>query len=112
MNIFKILIICLLSTIVIELLFALLLGVRKKIDIVNIILVNILTNPIVSTLPLFINIRYGIKARNITLVVLEVATVLIEGFIYKKYLNYKKINPYLLSFILNCASYFLGLIIL
>ena len=112
MNIFKIIIICLISTIIIELLFALLLGIRKRIDIVNAILVNILTNPFVSSLPLFINVRYGVRARNITLAILEVVTVLIEGYIYKKYLNYKKINPYFLSLILNCASYFIGLIIL
>ena len=101
----------LLSTIIMEMFFAFVLRVKKWKDYLNIILVNILTNPIVNAVPFYMNIKYGVTYRNISLFVLEILTVLEEGFIYSKYLNYKKINPYLLALILNICSYFIGVII-
>ena len=102
---------CLLSTIIIELLVAFILKVRDKKDILNIILVNITTNPLLVTTTTYINIIYGLKYRNILIYPFEILVVLVEGLVYKKYLKYKKINPYLLSFILNVSSYLIGLII-
>lgn len=102
---------CLLCTILIEVVVAKILKVKEKQDFLNIILVNIITNPIVVTMPIFVYLLYGYKYEIITLYMLEIFTVFIEGFIYKKVLNYKKINLYLLSFILNMFSYLLGLII-
>ncbi len=104
----KIMIICLLSTILIETLFSFILGVRKKKDYLNIILVNIITNPIVVLVPTILGIYCGLKYRNICLLCLELFTVFIEGFIYKKVLSYDKNNPYVLSLILNLMSYFIG----
>ena len=104
----KIMIICLLSTIIIETFFAFLFKIRKKKDLLNIILVNVITNPIVVIVSIYIGLRYGLVYRNISLIILEISTVIIEGFIYYKYLDYKKINPYLLSFLLNLLSYFIG----
>ena len=46
-NLPLILVRCLLLTIIIELVVALILSVRDKKDILNIILVNVLTNPVV-----------------------------------------------------------------
>ena len=43
----KVLIVCLLSTIIVEVIVSLLLKVRDKKDILNIILVNIMTNPLI-----------------------------------------------------------------
>ncbi len=106
----KVMVISLTITLVIEVGLALILRYRGK-DIVNIILVNILTNPLLNSIIVAVNYYYGIKARNITLYVLEVIVVLIEGFIYWKYLNKRKINGYLLSLILNISSYGLGLLI-
>ena len=101
---------CLILTILIETLVAFILGYRKK-DLLNIILVNIITNPIVVTIPVYFNIKYGINERNISLIILEIITLFTEGFIYKKYLNNKRINPFILSLLLNLASYCLGLFI-
>ena len=101
---------CLILTIIIEVGIAIILGYRKK-DLVNILLVNIITNPIVVTIPLYINVNYGLSKRNITLLMLEILTVFAEGFIYKLYLKNKKINPYLLSLILNVSSYLIGVVI-
>ena len=102
---------CLLFTIIIEIILAIILKVKDKKDILNILLVNIMTNPIVVSLPVFINIRFGLFERNITVLILEIFTVLIEGKIYSKYLKFKKINPYALSLILNLCSYIIGDII-
>lgn len=104
-------IICLTLTVIIEIVLAIVFGLREKKDIINVILVNFITNPIVSTVPFFFNIFYGLYYRNIVLFILEILTVIIEGFVYNKYLSFKKINPYMLSLLLNVGSYFIGNII-
>jgi hypothetical protein len=103
--------ICLSLTIVIEVLVALLLKVRNKKDILNIVLVNILTNPLLVSLTNLISINYGLELAYISLFTFELLAVFVEGFIYKKYLEYDKINHYLLSAILNLISYLAGLLI-
>lgn len=99
---------CLLLTIIIELIIALIIGVRDKKDVINVILVNVITNPIVVLLPIIIYIKFGYTFEKISLYILEVLTVLLEGLIYKKVLKYKKINPFLISLILNLASFLIG----
>lgn len=99
---------CLILTIIIEIVVAVFLKVKNKKDFLNIALVNILTNPIVVSVPVFFNIKYGVLERRIGLVVLEILTLIVEGTIYKKYINFKKINPYVLSLILNLSSYLIG----
>ena len=110
-KILTILISCLLCTIIIELSVSILLGVRNKKDIINIVLVNVVTNPIVVLFPYIIGLRYGNSPRYIVLFILEILTFIFEGCIYKKYLKYNKINSYILSLILNIMSYFIGNII-
>lgn len=99
---------CLLITIVIEVIIGIICGVRKKKDILNIVLVNIFTNPLVVSIPVFITVYVSFKARVPVLIILELFAFVSEGFIYKRVLDFKKINPYLLSLILNCGSYFIG----
>ncbi len=106
----KVMFISLTCTVVIEVGLAFILRYRGK-DLLNVLLVNILTNPLLNSLVVAINYYYGLKARNISLYILEVLVVLVEGFIYWKYLDRKKINGFLLSLILNIASYGLGLLI-
>ena len=101
---------CLVLTILIECLIAFFLKYRKK-DLLNILLVNIFTNPIVSSVPVYFNVKFGVSGRNISLLILELLVLVVEGFMYHKYLNNKKINPYLLSLILNGSSYLLGVLI-
>lgn len=102
---------CLISTILIELTISYLLKIRNKKDLLNIILINIVTNPIVSCFPYIIYLIYGMKYRILSLVILELWAFVTEGLIYKKNLNYKKINPFVISLILNLSSYIIGLII-
>ncbi len=106
----KVMIICLVMTIVIECGIALILGYRKK-DLLNVFLVNLLTNPVVSSVPVYFNYYHGLRARNICLYILEVVVFIVEGFIYVKVLKRRKINGFLLSLILNASSYFLGLLL-
>ena len=104
-----VMLICLGLTITIECLVALILGYRKK-DLLNVLLVNLLTNPIVSSIPVYFNYHYGLRSRNIVLLILEIITLIIEGFIYTKVLKRRKINGFILSIILNGSSYLLGLL--
>ena len=102
---------CLFFTIIIELVIACILKVKKKKDILNIVLVNIMTNPLVTSIPTFVYMQVGTFGRNLSLIILEVFAVLSEGFVYKKFLNFKKINPYIFSIILNVSSFLIGEII-
>lgn len=100
---------CLLLTIVIEVIIGLILKIRNKKDIVMIILINVITNPIA----VFIYSRIiNDELRTIILLIIEIIVVLVEGTFYRKVLNYKKIPPYLLSSILNLCSYLIGTIII
>lgn len=110
-NIPLIMIRCLFFTIIIECLIALILGTRNKNDFLNIVLVNCITNPLVVTIPIYFNIKYGVIERRVVLLVLEILTVICEGLVYRKVLNYKKINPIILSLLLNAGSYFIGEVI-
>ena len=84
--------ICLLSTMLIECLIAFILKVRNKKDYLNIILVNILTNPILVSLTITIRYLIGFKLEKIATISLEILAFIVEGLIYKKVLEYKKIN--------------------
>lgn len=101
---------CLLITIFVEVIIAFILKYRKK-DLLNVLLVNILTNPLLNSIAVYINFYYGLKAREIFVIVFEIFVIIIEGMIYHRYMNRKKINGYLLSLILNASSYIFGLII-
>lgn len=111
MNIFYIMLVSLVCTIVIENVFGYAVGIRRGKDFVNITLVNILTNPLVVSISFSINILFGLEIKRIAMCFLELSAFLIEGFIYNKYLDYKKINGYLVSLILNIASYSIGILI-
>ena len=102
---------CLSITIIIELVFALILKVRDKKDMLNIVLVNILTNPLLVSITVWFNFEHGILGRNISLAVLEILVVIIEGFIYKKVLKFNRINPFLFALILNVISFVIGEVI-
>ena len=102
---------CLLLTILIELTLALILGIRDKKDIINVILVNVITNPVVVMSQILLYLRFGYKIEMIGIIVLEILVVPVEGLIYNKVLNYRKINPFLLSLILNGTSFLIGEII-
>ena len=90
---------CLICTIIIELIAAFIIGLRKK-DLIYVLLVNIMTNPLVVSLPILMLVMFGFYARYICLAILEILALISEGFVYNKVLTYKKLNPYLISLIL------------
>lgn len=95
-------------TILLELLFALLAGVRGNGLKVN-VLCNILTNPLVTSIYYFC--KYGLMlnvgAMTIITAALEIAAVITEWRVYKACTDIKK--PLLFSIGANCFSYFTGL---
>ena len=101
----------LLCTIIIETIVAFLIGIRNKKDIILIILVNIFTNLLVNATSFGFNYFIGISYRNIVLIIMELFAFLSEAIIYKKYLEHKKINPFVLSLVLNLISYTIGVLI-
>ena len=92
-------------TIFIELGISLLLGIRKRNDINNIIYINCITNIVLNYI---INILSIIFYKNIFIVyvILGILEILVKN-------NLKsKINPLLLSIILNTLSFTIGLFII
>lgn len=105
---FKTMAICLICTILIEVVVAYLVKVKDKKDFINIVLVNILTNPLVVSVSTYIFFEFGYKNYVYGMWILEILVVLIEGLIYKFTLKYKSINPFVFALILNCCSYGIG----
>ena len=96
-------------TIIIETLLAYLLKIREKEDLLNIVIINFITN---VALNIFIIINTTLFNKLIiNIILLEILIIVVEGIFYKKKLSYKKINPFLISLILNTVSYLFSIII-
>ena len=111
-NIFLQMIINLVLTVMIELSFGLVLGIRNRKDIYNIVFINCVTNIILNYIMNII--KYYIYSNILIYVILtifEIIVVLVEYSFYKKNLEYRKINPLVLSIILNTLSLGIGLLI-
>ena len=102
---------CLILTILIESAAAAIIGVRKKHDYLNIILVNVITNPVLVALTSLAGYFYGYASYLALVIAGETGVFITEGLIYRKTLAYRKINPFLVSLILNGVSYLSGLVI-
>lgn len=97
-------------TLVIELILAIILGVRNKEDLLLVFEVNCLTNPIAVTILFFLTrSSVGTVTEQVIVLFIEAVVVVTEGMIYKRRLSEQKRNPFLLSFILNAASYGTGI---
>ena len=101
----------LILTIIIECSVAFLLKVRNKKDILNVVLVNAFTNPLVVCFTFLVGFFCGMEARLSATVYLELFAFVSEALIYRKTLSFRKPNPFLLSLILNATSYLSGLVI-
>jgi len=101
---------CLLITIIAECIIARIFKIEIK-DLIIVLLVNVLTNPLLVSISFSTGIFFGNIYRIIVTIILEILVVFTEGFIYKKILFEKKFNPYTLSLILNISSYIVGWII-
>ena len=101
------LIVCLILTLVLEEVTALIVGVRKGFDLTVILFSNLLTNPVVVFSGMLLASFTEIP-RPAYVIVLELATYITEALIYRKLLFTKKPSPFLLSLILNSVSFFVG----
>lgn len=116
MEFLKILVVSLLLTLFLEVTFAWVLGIRKRKDVLLVILVNIVTNPVVvfSYSFLVYVIPYQVISSNPILgnawmikFLLETFAVWCETFYYKRYLKSTK-HPFWLSLFLNGVSFGIG----
>ncbi len=97
---------CLSLTLVLELFAAAVLGIKGR-DLLFVVPVNVVTNPVLVSVTVLIFTLYGRSAYYISLAVLEAAAVASEGLLYKFALK-PKVNPFLLSLLLNAFSFFIG----
>ena len=119
---------CLLLTVVIECAAAFVLGIRKAADQLVVALANVLTNPVVVVTSTLVGLFCGRTAYFIALALLEISAVLVEALVYRivmklgagetdnKFAFFRggdvraavKFAPIIVSFALNCCSYFCG----
>ena len=93
-------------TILFEAGFFLLAGKRNRKDLLLLLLVNVLTNPVVVLL-FWLAVFYLDWNTYVVLVPLELFAVLTEGYYYKKYgLSFRR--PYLFSLLANAISFGMG----
>lgn len=96
-------------TLIFELLFAVCWKIWGKKEIRLVILVNVLTNPIV-VFSYYMNYIYGFMDAVALTVIMEVAAVVTEALLYKRY-SKKVPHPWLFSIGINAFSYTVGEII-
>ncbi len=102
--------ICFALTVIIEAVFAFVFGVRSGYGQLVVLLTNAITNPVLNCVLTVVSFYLPRSFYYVFLIPLEVLIVIIEGFIYKKLLTVK-LNPFILSLLLNLCSFFLGNII-
>ncbi|HOP11472.1 MAG TPA: hypothetical protein PK629_08270 [Oscillospiraceae bacterium] len=100
--------ISLLLTLIFETGFFLLIGKRDKKDLLLLVMVNVVTNPLVVLLYWLTVLRWEVNS--VIIIPLEVFAVLTEGCYYKKY-GIKFKHPYLFSLAANAFSFGAGLLI-
>ena len=99
-------IISLVFTIFIELVVSIFCGIRNKKDIMFIIIINIITNPITEFINLLIkdsSLHYWV------IIIIEIIVIIVEYLFFKKFLKEKNINLLYLAIINNLSSYIIGL---
>lgn len=102
------LLISLVLTVLIECPIGFALGMRKPGDVANMFLINAVTNPIVVYTSFVCSLLLGRTGAIAVLAALEVGALVSEGLFYRKVNGKKKINPFLLSLILNGCSFAAG----
>ena len=96
-------------TLVFEVAFFFIVGKRDKKDLLLVIMVNVLTNPVVVLL-YWLSFLYTDWNQTVVKIPLEVFAVLTEGFYFKKYGQTFK-RPFLFSLAANAFSFFLGVLL-
>ena len=105
------LIVSLLLTIIIEISISFIIGIREKEDLKVVFWTHVLTNPVVVYIANCVKLLNNNVIYNIIVFIMEVLVIIVEFSIYKKFLDYKKKSPLLISSINNIISFSLGIII-
>ena len=105
------LIVSLLLTIIIEISISFIIGIREKEDLKVVFWTNVLTNTVVVYIANCVKLLNNNVIYNIIVFIMEVLVIIVEFSIYKKFLDYKKKSPLLISSINNIISFSLGIII-
>jgi len=102
----------LLLTIIIELVVALLFSYKKKVEIITVILINIITNPILN-FSIFINLYFSFINTNLPIIaiLLELLVVYVEWKLLFYALQEKPKKLLLLSFTMNLCSFLTGVLL-
>jgi hypothetical protein len=101
----------LLLTIAIEVIVALLFGLRSKQELWTVVLINVITNPLLNYLITVNGYFHLIPQTTILILCLEVAVVLVEWRLLVWVLRQSTKKMLLLSFVMNTCSYLAGLLI-
>ena len=97
-------------TILIEGCGAFLLGIRTRRGQAVVLLANVITNPVLQCTLTAVSFFWSPSLYYYFLIPLEVAAVIVEGRLYKSFLQLK-LNPFLFSLLLNAGSFGLGKLI-
>jgi len=108
MNLLDLLLPCFIVTEVVECLAAWIYPKRNCKDLFLVFLVNVLTNPAAVFINFFVPFR--ITHPVLWILFFEGLIWLVEALIYRRCLTQKR-NPFLFSFVLNAASYGIGLFV-
>lgn len=98
-------------TIVFETIIGFICGIRGKYNFLVLALINAITNPVIVYIINVVLIFCKINVAVIVTLILEVIVFLVEGRMFKRFLDYNKMNKYLLAFIINALSFSIGTII-
>jgi hypothetical protein len=101
----------LLLTIAIEVIVALLFGLRSKQELWTVVLINVITNPLLNYLITVNGYFHLISQTTILILCLEVAVVLVEWRLLVWVLRQSTKKMLRLSFVMNTCSYLAGLLI-
>ncbi|MDO4489745.1 MAG: hypothetical protein Q4B85_01530 [Lachnospiraceae bacterium] len=94
-------------TIVLETLVAVLWGIRTRRELLVVLLVNSITNPVVNLILGYVMFYGQMEGYRGTLVVLELLVFFTEGVLFRIFLPQLK-HPFLFSACLNAGSFFGG----
>lgn len=99
-------------TVVIEVSLAAIAKVRDEENLTTVLWVNVLTNPVVVFIANMISMIFeNYFITMVSIYILEILVLIVEGFLFKKYLKNVKMKPYLFALYLNGISFFIGEII-
>lgn len=100
----------LLITLLFEIITAHLMGYKKQFEQITLVLINLITNPLLSLYILAISTRSGYPDLS-QLIIFELVVVVIEWILLKFTLRYSTKKMLKLSIAVNAASFILGLIL-